>query len=114
MDITYQLSKLLSIAVFLPYGVACALTGAMTREFRRYGLPRLRVLTGVLEVAGAAGLVCGYWNTAWDTAASAGLMLLMAGAVVTRVRIRDSLLATSPALLLMFANAFVFYASISR
>ena len=33
----------------------------MKRDFERFGLSHLRVLTGSLEVLGALGLMAGFW-----------------------------------------------------
>lgn len=43
-------------------------------------------ITGVLEWAGAAGLIIGIWNPALGTIAAFALACLMLGAAVTRLR----------------------------
>ncbi|MFF3460651.1 DoxX family protein [Streptomyces sp. NPDC002730] len=52
---------------------------------------------GVLELAGAAGLMAGLWVVPLAIAASLGLMLLMAGAVVSHIRIKDPITISFPA-----------------
>lgn len=105
--VAFQVSKALSIVAFLIYGLACLRTEALNEEFKRYGLEHLRKLTGGLEVAGALGLTAGYWIPVLDLAASAGLVALMFMAVLTRIRIRDPLVATLPALVLLLINAYI-------
>lgn len=100
------------MAAFFFYGWACIRDAAMVAEFERYGLARLRKLTGSLEMLGALGLAVGYFIPLSLTLASAGLSLLMLMGVATRLRIRDSFLATLPALVLLLMNAFIFTVSI--
>lgn len=107
MHIAYQAAKLLSIAAFLHYGVLCLFSNGMAQEFERFGLSRFRRLTGALEILGALGLIAGYFLPPLVIAASAGLVLLMVLGVITRLRVRDSALETSPALFLLAVNAFV-------
>ncbi|HUU94439.1 MAG TPA: hypothetical protein VM487_01770, partial [Phycisphaerae bacterium] len=44
---------------FLLYGASCLVSDHMRSEFVRFGLNRFRLLTGVLEVLGGAGLLIG-------------------------------------------------------
>ena len=98
-------------ASFVAYGLSCLRSESMTAEFRRFGLERFRMLTGVLEVLGGLGLLVGLvWPPAmWLS--SAGLTLLMMLGVGVRVRMNDSLLQTLPALVLMLVNGFILFAS---
>ncbi|UJW33961.1 DoxX family protein [Saccharothrix sp. AJ9571] len=57
-------------------------------------------LVGALELAAVAGLLIGFWVVWLGIAASAGLVLLMAGAVVVHLRVRDQLGRYLPALVL--------------
>ena len=83
---------------FFLYGWNCWSSERMAREFERFGLATLRRPTGALEVAGSIGLVIGYVVPVVGTLAAAGLTLLMAAAIATRLRVRDPLAATLPAL----------------
>ena len=56
----YQVAKLLSLGLFLFYGLSCLFANAMVEEFQRFGLADFRRLTGILEVLGALGLIIGY------------------------------------------------------
>lgn len=108
MHLIYQASMALSITAFLLYGLNCLFSGGMISEFERFGLTRFRRLTGALEVAGALGLIAGYFVPPLVIAASACLTLLMVLGVITRVRVRDPLVAMLPALGLLLANLYVF------
>ena len=107
MALAYQLSKALSILLFLYYGSACLFSEAMVAEFERFGLARWRRLTGGLEVLGALGLLTGYFIPILEVAAAAGLSLLMILGVATRIRVRDTVVEMLPALVLMLLNLFI-------
>jgi hypothetical protein len=55
---------------------------------------------GALEVAGAIGLLVGLWWAPLGVAAGIGLALLMAGAVIVHVRIKDPAKMAAPAAVL--------------
>ena len=60
-------------------------------NFRRFGYPQwFRVVTGSLEVLGGLGLLIGIWVPWLAALASAGLSLVMLGAILTHVRTRES------------------------
>ena len=60
-------------------------------NFRRFGYPQwFRIVTGSLEVLGGIGLLIGIWLPWLAALASAGLTLVMLGAVFTQVRTRES------------------------
>ena len=79
----------------------------MEREFLRYGLVRLRVLTGWLEILGGVGLVVGLSWTPSFLISSGGLSLLMLCGLFTRFRVGDPFHLWLPALLLMLLNVYL-------
>jgi hypothetical protein len=93
-----------SVAAFLFYGLACLFSRRLVAEFERYRLARFRVLVGSLEVAGALGLIAGWWFPPLLIAAAAGLSALMLCGLWARWRIRDSWYAMLPALVLAVVN----------
>lgn len=105
---------LASSAAFLGYGSYCLSSPAMEREFLRYGLPRLRVLTGSLEILGGVGLIVGSWWIPALWMSSAGLSLLMLCGLYTRHSIGDPVRAWLPALVLFLVNAYLFVDSVRR
>ena len=107
MTLAFHVSNVLSVVAFLVYGVQCVCTDRMVSEFERYGLPRLRRLTGGLEVAGALGLVAGYGYSPLWVAAAGGLALMMVAALLARVRVGDPFSQMLPALVLLLLNVFV-------
>lgn len=84
----------------------------MQSEFKRFGLERLRTLTGLLEVLGGVGLLVGLkWLLAlWVS--SGGLSLLMMAGLGVRIKIGDGWLLSLPALTLMILNAYILLESV--
>jgi putative oxidoreductase len=88
------------IVVQVALGLLFVSIGSMTvagrkmfvENFRRFGYPQwFRIVTGSLEVLGGLGLLIGIWLPWLAALASAGLTLVMLGAVVTEVRTREPL-----------------------
>jgi len=105
---------LLSSVLFTVAGVSCFVGTDMRREFTRFGLDRLRVLTGVLELLGAGGLVVGLWWPPVLRLAAGGLALLMLAAMAIRARQRDGAWLMFPAALLVGLNGVILAASLRR
>ena len=98
--------RVLTAGAFFFYGVLCLVSPAMVAEFDRYDLPRLRIWTALLEIAGALGLAFGP-TPQWIAAAATGLCLLMIGALVVRLRIEDPWQAMLPAMVLLVVNGWI-------
>jgi len=92
MNATTLLAAALA-AVFLAFGTAkllavpsmrarAAHVGLSTQAYRRIG---------ALELAGGLGLLAGFAVPLLRTFAALGLLLLLAGAVITHLRIKDSI-----------------------
>lgn len=107
MGTLYQVLKAASIVAFLFYGLSVLFANAMEKEFERYGMAGFRKLTGVLEVAGALGLLAGYFVPGLTIAAAAGLSLLMALGVGIRLRSGDSVVEALQALGMLVVNVFI-------
>ena len=94
---------------FLFYGLGCLTSPRMKNEFIRFGYARQRTLTGYLQLLGGLGLLVGY---GWEVpllsgSAAAGLGLMMIFGFGVRLKIRDSLLAASPAFLYAVLNGYL-------
>jgi hypothetical protein len=101
-----------SSLLFAASGVSCMLGPDMRSEFGRFGLDRVRTLTGALELVGAGGLMVGLW---WPPAlrlAAGGLALLMVCAVAVRLRQRDTPWPILPAALLVGVNGWILATSL--
>lgn len=96
--------EIVSSSAFLFYGAACLFSEKLVAEFGRYRLARWRVLVGMLEIAGALGLVAGQWFLPLKVAAAGGLFVLMLCGLWARWRIRDPWYAMLPAMMLALVN----------
>ncbi|WNV91768.1 DoxX family protein [Umezawaea sp. Da 62-37] len=103
---TLVLSALLAV-VFVGAGTAKVLQRPVmveAAEAHGFGKDSYRVI-GLLEYAGAAGLLIGLWFAPLGIAAGVGLVLLMAGAVVVHVRFKEKAAATAPSVVLALLAA---------
>ena len=101
------LIALLAVSFFY-YGWACVFSKHMVSEFERYGVPKFRIMIGVLQVLGGLGLIGGYLVPAVQLLSVSGLALLMFCGCVLRLKIRDSFLQILPAGILLILNLWVF------
>ncbi len=100
-------AQLVSIVAFLVYGVGCFYSKALVVEFERYRLPGLRRVTGALQVAGALGLIVGFFYEPLRILCGFCLALMMVVALLVRAKIGDPLLLWLPALSLLIVNLFI-------
>jgi len=107
------LLTLFSSVSFFIYGIAYFYSPSIKTEFKRFGLEKFGVLTALLEILGAVGLLIGFVSTPIILISSAGLALMMFLAVMVRALVKDSLLVSTPAILLMVLNAYIFYTNLS-
>jgi hypothetical protein len=84
----------------------------MKEEFKRFDLEKLGLLIIVLEFLGATGLLVGLKFNAILSLSSLGLGVLMLCGVIVRLKIKDNLWITLPALFYMCLNFFIFWQSI--
>ena len=101
---------LLSAVPFFYFGAACIWQPRLRHEYRRYGIPNMRVPVGILQLLGATGVLVGLAVAPLGAAAALGLCLLMVSGVVVRVRLRDTLIRMLPAISLAVLNATLVYA----
>ncbi len=94
---------------FLFYGISYFISPHMKSEFERFKLERLGLLVIVLEIVGALGLLIGLWYKPLLLLSSGGLGLLMLLGLVVRIKLKDSLWISLPALFYMALNAYIFY-----
>jgi hypothetical protein len=94
---------------FFSYGIAYFGSPKIKSEFRRFGLDKLGALIAILELLGALGLLIGLKFPIILLISAAGLAILMFLAVAVRIKIKDSLLVSLPALFFMILNSSIFY-----
>ena len=103
---------LISSLSFLGYGIAYFTSPQMKIEFKRFGLEKVGTLTAILELLGAIGLLVGLREPLILLISAGGLALLMFLGVATRIKVKDSLWISLPALFFMILNSYIFFMSL--
>lgn len=85
----------------------------MKNEFARFGLAKWGLFTIILEILGALGLLVGMLYQPILLLSCGGLSLLMLFGLLARIKSKDSLRLSLPALFYMALNAFIFYVTIN-
>jgi hypothetical protein len=115
-SILLVLQVAIALAIFnvwiIRYGKATPWRGGdarnMAEEFEHYGLPPwVRQTVGFLKLTLATLLVVGIWYEAAVPFAALGIALLMAGAVLAHVRVRDPLRKALPAFSLLVLSSVI-------
>jgi hypothetical protein len=84
----------------------------MKNEFKRFGLEKLGLPIVLLEIVGALGLLVGLKYSWLLMLSSLGLALLMFVGLLVRLKLKDSIWISMPALFYMILNAYIFWASL--
>jgi len=115
-DMNYLLifCVLFSSFSFIVYSISYVISPHMKREFERFNLKKLGFLIIALEIVGALGLLIGLRFNLILLISSGGLAILMLLAVMIRIKVKDSLLISLPAIFYMILNAYIFYVAISE
>jgi hypothetical protein len=102
----------ISCLSFMGYGIAYFKSTKMKNEFKRFGLEKAGALTAVLELLGALGLLIGLKFHLILLVSAGGLAILMLLGVAIRLKVRDTLWVTLPALFFMILNTCIFFISL--
>jgi len=112
MDID-KICILISSLSFFAYAVSYFTSPHMKKEFKRFGLEKIGLLTIILQFMGAAGLILGLKFNPILTISSLGLTLLMLSGLIVRIKLKDSIWISLPALFYMGLNTYIFLVSIN-
>jgi uncharacterized membrane protein YphA (DoxX/SURF4 family) len=97
---------LVSGSSFLFYGYETLFKTPPRGEFERYGMPRVRVFVGSMQLLGGIGVLLGLaFEPALGAAAASGLTLMMALGLLVRLKIHDAPRLMVPAASLGLLNA---------
>lgn len=96
---------------FYAYVASYFIAPHMKNEFKRFNLEKLGFFTIILELLGATGLLVGLKFNIILTISSFGLGLLMFFGLVVRIRLKDSIWISLPAVIFMILNFYIFYES---
>jgi uncharacterized membrane protein YphA (DoxX/SURF4 family) len=95
---------LISGLAFLHYGIEILFRIRMKEEFSRYGMPRMRIFVGLVEMLGGVGVLMGLAFAPVGALAAAGLTLMMILGLIVRITINDALRLMVPAAVLCGVN----------
>ena len=112
MDID-KICILISSLSFFAYAVSYFTSPHMKKEFKRFGLEKIGLLTIILQFMGAAGLIVGLKFNPILTISSLGLTLLMLSGLIVRIKLKDSIWISLPALFYMGLNTYIFLVPIN-
>lgn len=85
----------------------------MILEYDRWGYKKFRKIIASLQFFGGLGLLVGLRFSLLLTIVSALLTLMMIVAVYVRIRIKDNIINTLPAILYTILNFIIFYNSLT-
>jgi len=85
----------------------------MKNEFKRFGLEKFGLLIMVSQFLGAVGLLVGLKFNLILTISSFGLAFLMLFGVIVRIKLKDSIWVSLPALFYMFLNTYIFLGALN-
>ncbi|WP_228027605.1 DoxX family protein [Bacillus fonticola] len=108
--LTYILQGILAL-MFLMAGFGKVSGSNMHVEaFKKWRLPQwFRVVTGIVELAGAVLLIVGFWVSTSALAGSLLLAITGIGGILTHIRVKDSFKDTVMILFLAVLSAVVFF-----
>ena len=112
MDIN-KICIFISSLSFYGYAVSYFTSPHMKKEFKRFGLEKIGFLTIILQFIGATGLLIGLKFNPVLTISSLGLALLMLSGVIVRIKSKDGIWVSLPALFYMGLNTYIFFVSIN-
>ena len=110
---SFNLTILLFSAIsFLFYAVSAFYSDRMILEYDRWGYKKFRKLIASLQFIAGFGLLIGLYFSLLLTLVSASLTLMMIAAIFVRIRVKDNIINTLPAILYAVLNFIIFYESL--
>jgi len=108
-----QICSLFSSLSFFGYVISYFTGTKMKEEFIRFNLKKIGFYIIILELMGAIGLIVGLKFNLILIISSLGLTLLMLAGVIVRIKLKDSLWVSFPAIFYLVLNGLIFFVSIS-
>ncbi|MDB5083212.1 MAG: hypothetical protein JWN30_98 [Bacilli bacterium] len=108
MQILSMIIQIILGLLFLMAGVMKFAAKQQVEAFQKYGYPQwFRIVTGVVEVIGAVGLIVGIWNPMLATLAGLWLGVTMLGALITHIRLHDPVKVMITPIVLLILSVIV-------
>ena len=102
---------LLSALSFLYYGINSLYSSKMIIEYKRWGFSNYRKIIAILQILASFGLIVGLYYKSILILVSFSLFLMMLIAMITRIKVNDSILETLPSVFYALLNFLIFYLS---
>ncbi|WP_397538087.1 DoxX family protein [Rummeliibacillus pycnus] len=111
MEILAYIFQAILILMFALAGIGKVVGYEMHVEsFKHWRLPQwFRVVTGIVEIVGAALLLIGYWELSYAMAGALVLGITGIGGILTHIRVKDTFKETLTILLLAILSFIVFF-----
>ena len=103
---------LISSLSFYAYVASYFMSSHMKNEFKRFNLEKIGLLTIILEFVGATGLLVGLKYNPILMISSVGLGIMMLCGLIVRLKLKDNIWISLPAIFYMCLNIYIFSASI--
>ena len=110
MHIEYA-SIFFSAISFIIYGITSFYSERLISEYKRWGYQKLRILIACLQILASIGLFLGMYYPYLLTLVSFSLFLMMLVAIFARIKIKDNITNTLPAVFYAILNFVIFYNS---
>ena len=105
----YKALVLISSFSFLFYSARSFYSKIMIAEYERWGLAKARVLISTLQFFAGLGLIIGFYNLKLLTLTSFLLSVMMICAIIVRIQLKDSFVASLPAAFYAVLNFIICY-----
>ena len=109
---TLKVFRIFSGLSHLFYGIFALCDPFYIDEFERFGFSDFRLLIALFQIFGGIGLLISFHKIKLVEISSGILTIMMAGALITRIIIKDDLTLCLPALGYLLINSFIFIKSI--
>ena len=94
---------------FIFYALNAIFSKKMKDEFTRWGFQKYRILISFVQLLSGFFLLLSFFYPFLVIYCSSVFFIMMIGAVLVRIRVKDSFLHTLPALFYFFLNAIIIY-----
>ena len=97
---------------FLYYSLDSLYSTRMINEYVRWGYGNQRRLISFLQILASLGLLLGLYYKILLSIVSFFLVVMMIFAMITRIKVKDSILKIFPSFFYILINTYIFYKSI--
>jgi len=108
----FKILQLFSGGSHIIYGIIALSNPFFIEEFTRFGFQEFRILIALIQIGAGLGMFLGLYSVRITQYSSGILLVMMIGALLTRIVIQDNIIQSSPAILYMSINSIIFLNSL--